>query len=361
MPSLYSIERVRQADTFPVIAATPGGVNNLFLLDQDHSLGTTSLENQVTRIVLSESGASFEPVIVQDQIHVGTYSFTQPWSEEAVCFSQSRAFCRLKPNEKVLLRKLATDSLDDIIEKTALIDKGSGLFILEMLHVKGIGYEKQLVPVSWDGDILQVGSRFTIGEKGLAYDEPWCVNGGKVLSYSLQGREIRALDQTLRASSHPLASLFADKKERFRQVDQICIHPELPFAIIADFAFGSRKQYIYWLASWQGDDFDVVPLFDNRESDGANLVLTGLEFSPDGRFLAFQNRTDDPKRPDNVILPVAKSYPFVIGPPIILGPVLNPGRTQVCSSWVHRPDPVRFVASDGDALYVWTLRNPFDR
>jgi hypothetical protein len=132
-----------------------------------------------------------------------------------------------------------------------------------------------------------------------------------------------ALNSKFETIDHPLVTLFNNEKSKdFGVVDELIIHPSLPFAIIREVKYGKTlrdNSSSVWSISWREIDLKsdkpkMVKLFSQDSNS--------FSFSYDGKWLVFVNANSSPE--NLVISPVDPDLPYYIGKPIYLGDVPRP-------------------------------------
>ncbi len=239
----------------------------------------------------------------------------------------------------------------------------------------------------------------TLGERPAGikkdYTEPWFVYDDKIFIYTDSTTKLEAFDASFKPVRHPLAEVF-NAISGFRCMQEIVVHPTLPFAIIhetgkvpdwdkieklppeirdktSDIALAERFRYVLYLLRWTYPDekqrlvpivSDVYSIWNSYKPDS----YSHFTFSPDGKWLVFRDETGNSNNPNFVAVPINQtmsplqpSQPndellksLYLGKPIKLGRVVRKESTgPMGTAWTT--DPTAFVMTDGVAICKWDL------
>ncbi|MGA2508230.1 MAG: hypothetical protein ABSF80_12220, partial [Chitinispirillaceae bacterium] len=207
------------------------------------------------------------------------------------------------------------------------------------------------------------------GAHKVGYLEPWAIQNKTIFIYNNDSIKMKAYDINFKPVQHPFCDLFNGLKN-FRRLDQLIIHPNLPFAILVEIDRKVRDDYKVWIARWANpmqtdeDERLVELLFQNismfsKYANIQGLTCSGFEFSPDGKWLVFRDESEDVLQktpsPTFVAMPVSADNPLFLGKPKFLGRVLRENARPTSTAWIQKP--MSYVASDGKILYKWELEN----
>jgi hypothetical protein len=387
---------------FPNSVAMDEEVHHLFPVPRKNSVGTNDLDNAITFLELGDESVR-RHIIARDFLEEvsGDYKFgfTPVFSQDEIVYTQTRGMvCINAKTGKANLYDLC--GIQEQIGGIAVIDPAKKLFVTELLRPLAPDYERFLQviqPVTEDS--VKVIGEVAAGMKKFDYGSPWFVYQGKLFVCDDSVPTIKCFDATLTPATHILTETFKKENWRLLGISEIDVHPTMPFALLlargkdpalsesrSDLSPQEKKAVIeslakagpfLWILRWDIADpqKQLVPLVTHKTSllpgiqaegskyDSEKFVqISSFDFSPDGRWLVYRDNSrlnntpgSNPEiaGPDFVAVPIDKKYPYFLGKPIILGPVLRKYEKPVATAWAT--DPTTFVVSDGQVLYWWNL------
>jgi hypothetical protein len=246
--------------------------------------------------------------------------------------------------------------------------------------------------IRFENNTFTVLAEHPAGIKTSAYTEPWFVYQKKIFIYNDSTTKLEAFDENFKPVSHPLADAFNRNNVGFRCMQEIAIHPTLPFALIVeqgkwpsdkwlsnfdslppkerniatDTLYNEAHRLSLYLFRWNETDEKkrFVPLLSLAGSiwnsyNPANSY-SHFTFSPDGKWLVFRDgsmrgdNVNSSQNPVFVAVPLDEKLPFLLGKPIKLGNAMREDAIEPKSTaWTTKP--TAFVMCDGLAIYRWNL------
>jgi hypothetical protein len=254
------------------------------------------------------------------------------------------------------------------------------------LAKEGLGiliYEKLLKVIRFENDTFTILAEHPAGIKTTAYTEPWFVYQNKIFIYRDSATKLEVFDENFKPVSHPLAEAFNQNSKLFRRLQDIKIHPTMPFALVTEIGkepdvsklsnlspeaklkaleplydeAGRRTLFLY---RWTEHDekLRMTPLLSiagsiwksyNPEDNYSNF-----DFSPDGKWCVFRDHTGNSKNPVFVAVPISEKNPLLLGKPIKLGNAMR-GDAIEPKSVTLTTKPTAFIMCDGMVIYRWNL------
>ncbi len=373
-------------------------IRYVFAVPKDNMVGTNELDNAIKLLEFKNNEELEQYTVKKDFMEMVTgpfeFRFLPVWSDKEIAYSQSRGFLLVNiPDKKVAINTILK-GLSGRIENVAVLDGNQRTFVLELnIHAAGLSnYEKLLKVIRFENDTFTILAEHPAGIKTSAYTEPWFVYQKKIFIYNDSTTKLEVFDENLKPTAHSLAEVFNRNQVGFRCMQEIAIHPTLPFALIVE----QGK----WPTDKQLSKFDSLPpkerniatdtlyneahrlslyLFRWNEADEKNrfvplLSATGsiwksynpensyshLTFSPDGKWLVFRDgsmrgdNVNSSQNPVFVAVPIDEKLPLMLGKPVKLGNALREDAIEPKSiAWTTKP--TAFIMCDGLLLYRWNL------
>ncbi len=311
---------------------------SLFPVPFDNAVGTNDLKNAITVISFPNGKLDMENYFrsLFDDVRGGG-TFLPVIQPDSIAFGQTRRFLlfNFKTGSHKTYRVLP--SIDEKIENIAIADARMKKFIFETEgldrhsedHNDGTFY-LQLFDLS--GDEAKLIKKIDIGTGSI-----WTVAHDRVFLWYFSRKVMEVYDLNLKPAQHPLGDLIKKYKDKVN-FTRLAINPTLPFALL----YGGEKDEV--LVNWDSSKSKIPQsLFGDQNTS------TQFSFSPDGRWLVFQEGgVMDQKR--TYMMPVSEKYPNYLGSPILLlKKRLNP------PNFTWTTNPVGFVISRLEDLYRWEL------
>jgi hypothetical protein len=372
---------------------SPGNyISHIFAVPKNNTVGTNELNNAITLLEFKNSEELEQRVVKKDFMEMVTgpfkFRFLPVWSDKEIAYSQSRGFLIVNISEKMVEVHTIIPGIDDEIENVAVLDGEKRIFVLEIIsNAAGIGnYDKILRVIQFTNGSFSVLAEHPAGKKTSAYTEPWFVYDKKIFIYNDSITKLEVFDEQFKSINHPIAVAFNKNQVGFRCMQEIVIHPTLPFALIVeqgkwpteeqlskfdsltgtaldkatDVLFNEANRLTLYLFRWTEPDpkKQFVPLLSVTGSiwnsyNPANRY-SDFTFSPDGKWVIFRDKTEGSDNPVFVTVPISTNNPLYLGKPIKLGKVLRQDAIgPEGSAWTT--NPTAFVMSDGVILYRWNL------
>lgn len=341
---LYSLDRSKLPHLAPVVYTPHRRIGYVFAVPERGAVGTNSLDNGIGIVTLGAGEARYRSVRrnFMEGVAQGEIVFLPHFSSDTIGYSQTRGFLLFNVKDGSFKDLLIGRMLGETITDVAVLDWERRLFLFNIEYVPGLGRtstELRLVDLS--GPAPKVVASRDLGERvGL-------VRLGRTTFYYLKDGERRvlhALDERLEPVAHPVvvARSAAGLSE---QPGEPVLHPSLSLAVFS--AFGPRDNASVWAVEWRTDPARprLIPLFEG--------VSGGFRFSPDGRWMLFNDTTGG--GPEALIaMPVDPALPHLLGPPILLRTELKvPDQWNGNCAWIADPVGVACLTRDPKSERPW--------
>jgi len=373
-------------------------IRYVFAVPKDNMVGTNELDNAIKLLEFKNDEELEQHTVKKDFMEMVTgpfeFRFLPVWSDKEIAYSQSRGFLLVNiPDKKVEINTILT-GLSGRIENITVLDGNQRTFVLELnTHAAGLGnYEKILKVIRFENDTFTVLAEHPAGIKTSAYTEPWFIYQKKIFVYNDSTTKLEVFDEKFKPVTHPLAEAFTRNQVGFRCMQEIAIHPILPFALIVERGKPAKKAQLaaaralpepadekavdaiydevnrltLYLFRWNETDEKkrIIPLISIAGSIWNNYnpadSYSHLTFSPDGKWLVFRDgsmrgdNVNSSQNPVFVAVPIDEKLPFMLGKPIKLGNAMRGDAIEPKSvTWTTKP--TAFIMCDGLAIYRWNL------
>jgi hypothetical protein len=371
-------------------------IRYVFAVPRDNMVGTNELDNAIKLLEFKNDNDLDQHVIKKNFLEMVTgpfeFRFLPVWSDKEIAYSQSKGFIIADIlNKKVEVHSLSRGIYTGDIENIAVLDAPNRTFVIEINpHAAGMGnYEKILKVVRFENETFTVLAEHFAGIRTLGYTEPWFVYQNKIFIYNDSTTKIEVFDKEFKPSMHALAEAFNQNNKAFRCLKEIIVHPSLPFAIIVEMG---KDPDISGLKSLPPDQKikALEPLYDEISRTTLYLFRWELKdekqrflpllsvagsiwktynpknaydkfcFSPDGKWLVFQDHSNDNDNPTFTAVSVNEKNPLYLGKPVKLGKVVREDATgPEGTAWTT--NPTAFVMCDGMLIYRWNLDKYFQQ
>ncbi|MEZ4598645.1 MAG: hypothetical protein R2940_02520 [Syntrophotaleaceae bacterium] len=339
--SVESLYNINDATTFkPEEYIVKGSNLSLFPVPQDNAVGTNDMGNAIT-LLSFHNGKPRADKYFRNAAHnfEGGGTYLPVIDENTIGFAQSRRFLLFDFNTRDCKDYRIVMSLEKTIEKVAIADALKKKFIFEIQehNLKSQDpwdYTNHLLLVDLTGDEPKIIREINIGRV-----TGWISVIEKIFLYNIKAKQMEVLGMDLVRNNHPLADIINKNKDEF-DFSRIQPHPYLPFSILEA---GTKDEVI---VSWRaGSEVKPISMF------GPNTTVTQFSFSPDGKWVVFENETSLDKK-KTYLMPVSEKYPNYLGSPILLAnDYFDEGRF----AWTT--NPISFIGSSLNKLYRWELTN----
>ena len=338
MQPLYSLNEVKVLEPQEFDIGSSFSIS-LFPVPQDNSIGTNDLHNAITVMSFRRGRIRHDNYFrsVFEQVGGGG-EFLPVISPDTIGFGQTRRFVLYNFRTKKHERYRIAASLGESIQQVAIADNRQRHFIFESKEYDNKSedhrdYTSNLTLMDLSGEQPMLLNQID-KEKGTT----WTLAFDKIFLYHLKKEQLTVLTTNFEPAHHPMADVINSNKGKIN-FTWIHPHPYLPFATLS----GGDKDEV--LVSWsEGRDKAPISLFGN------SATAIEFSFSPDGKWVVFQNRFPEPKK--TYLMPVSEKYPHCLGSPILLSnKYFNPNNF----GWTT--NPISFVGSSLNKLYRWELTN----
>jgi hypothetical protein len=371
-------------------------IRYIFAVPKNNTIGTNELNNAITLLEFKNSEELEQHVVKKDFMEMVTgpfdFRFLPVWSAKEIAYSQSKGFLLVNlQDKKVEIHTISPGMYAGDIENVAVIDGAKRTFVLEVLSSNGNDYgenwdDKTLKVIQFSNDTFSVLAEHPAGKKTSAYTEPWFVYDKKIFIFNDSTTKLEVFDEQFKSVNHPIAESFNKNRVGFRSMQEIVIHPTLPFALIVEqgkpptkdklnaadalpesecdkarsLIYGDFERKTLYLFRWTEPDpkKQFVPLLSVAGSIWNSYNPTNsysdFTFSPDGKWVIFRDKTEGSDNPIFVTVPISTNNTLYLGKPIKLGKVLRQDAIgPKGTAWTT--NPTAFVMSDGLMLYRWNM------
>ena len=306
MRPLYTLNRALMKKLLPEIYPTKKNeIVGIFDFPVDNAIATNMLPgtNAVTLISFDEKKLKVKYKTIaknfKDYVGGGETSYLPIFSEDIIGYSQTRGFNLLnirtkKNNYYSIVGDTNYEIMDNIV-----INSENKIFLFDIDIMKSEVTQSLLRIMDLSRKKAQI-----ISEK-IIYGNIYIKNSESTIFF-LNDNEIKATDINLKEVDHPFVQIFNKEKDRFKEITELIIHPNLPFAV-----FNDDEKEEMWMISWREDDI---------KNDKFLIKILGSEsysyqLSYDGKWLQFDNFKEF------IIMPVNPDLPYFLGKPILLGEI----------------------------------------
>jgi len=329
-------------------------VSVLFEVPKCKSVGTNTIDNEITLITFDKDHLNFESKFKDAflQIGGGSLTFLPMISKEIIGYAQTRRFLMFNIPKETYERYRICMPLEEDIIGAAIADAKYLLFIFniciydedassandyrKVLRLIDLSAKKQ--SEKYDAyqpydDRVKVVNEINIDKENL-----WSVSANTLFIFN--DHKIICYKVDFSPSYHPLEEIF--KKyvtDGSIHLTQLNAHPEYPFAVLSASNQGPK------LAVWRNiNKPELLTLYDG--------IIYDFSFSHDGKWAFFQRyiRYD---QSECYIVPISTDYPYYLGSPIYIGDFNTYEKGVV---WIE--NPINLVISTKDNLLLrWELTN----
>jgi hypothetical protein len=371
-------------------------IRYVFAVPKNNMVGTNELDNAIKLLEFKSDNDLEQHVIKKNFLEMVTgpfeFRFLPVWSDKEIAYSQSKGFIIVNIQDRTVeIHTISPGIYTGDIEKLAVLDASSRTFVLEINpHAAGMGnYEKILKVIRFNNGAFTILSEYFAGIKTPAYTPPWFVYQKNIFVYNDSTTKLEVFDKEFKPVSHPLAEAFNQNSDKFRQLFEIVIHPDLPIAIIVETGKNVDWKYleslpvevfekvspplleesarrVLYLFQWEREDKNkrfvplISPIGSNWKSYNPVNSYDNFCFSPDGKWVVFQDHSNDSKNPTFVAIPISDKNPLYLGKPVKLGKVIREDAIgPTGTAWTT--NPTAFVMCDGMLIYRWNLDKYFQQ
>jgi len=285
-------------------------IMNIFDFPADNAIATTREpgNNAITLIGFDEKNLKVTyKTIAKDftgSVGGGKQRYLPVFSEDTIGYTQTRGFILLDLKTKKCDYHVIYSGFELHIVNVGVLDAEKKIFVFE------------LFPSSHEMNSIMRIMQFSdngaeiLGEKEVARST--YLNYTKNTVFLIRGNDLKAYDIHFKEIDHPFSRKFEQEKNRFADVDNFLIHPDLPFGVFTEY---SKEINEAWMISWCDPANPVLQKLFNQGVDF-------YKFSYDGKWLFGIGE-------QIVIMPVDPELPHFLGAPILLGenPVYPSGAT----------------------------------
>ena len=365
--------------------------DHIFAVPVENTVGTNDIDNAVSLLHFKKDSRLDRQVIKKDFMEMVTgpfdFRYLPVWSENEIAYSQAKAFLIINLHKKNVETHIICDGIfSGDIGNVAVLDSATRTFVFEILMSAGENERKVLQVIRFDNDTFNILSEHPAGMKTCSYTEPWFIYQNTIFIYNDSTTSIDTYDENFQNLNHPLSDAFKEKRNTFRCLREILVHPFLPFALVVehgkwptkdqlskfdsltglewdkatDILYNEANRRVLYLFRWTHPDPKqrLIPLVSSAgsiwNSYNPENAYSDFTFSPDGRWVVFRDKSESGDNPVFVAVPVDEKNPLLLGKPVKLGKTAREGSTGPAgTAW--STGPTAFVMCDGAVLYRWVL------
>jgi hypothetical protein len=370
MKSEYLLHYGKEPDLWPITVNMNFEDNiDIFSVPVENAVGTNSINNAITLLRFNDDKIMYDEIRKDfiDDLSSGDKLYLGLFSDSWIGYTRTRGFLLFNLKNKSFANPVPLKNIDSYYSGLAVYDASEFEFLFQECHFNQDPYNgtRYLVINKFDfkGGYKEI-SRLNAGIEKINYVEPWAVYNKRIFVYDNEKNKLTAYDINFTPIEHPLCDIF-NNLERFRRMDQLVIHPNLPLAIITEKSREKSAEYKAYLVCWDIADTkkqflellgQQISIFSDW-ADLKGLYVSDFQFSPDGSWLIFRDDSEkilqDIPNPTFMAMPVDGSLEMPLGKPKILGKVSRENANPTSTAWITKP--LSFVVSDGNVLYKWEL------
>lgn len=366
MKAQYTLHYGKNPDLWPIMIGMKDEDTDIFSVPSENAVGTNSLNNAITLLRFDKDKISYDEVRKDfiDGVGSGDKFYPGIFSDKWIGYTQTRGFLLFNLADKSFADNIPIKSGDEYFTGIGVIDGPKLQFLFQVRDDRFLESKRFLRLFEFDGKggFKQI-SEIQAGLHKISYLEPWTIQNKTIFVYNNDSIKIIAYDVNFRTVRHPFCELF-NSLRHFKCLGEFAIHPSLPFAVLVE---NDTNENRVWLARWtcpEEDERSVELVGQNISmfsewADIKHLICSHFQFSPDGKWLVFQDNSEiaiqNVDNPTFVAMPVDGDNPMFLGKPKILGKVMRENARPTSTAWISKP--LSFVASDGKVLYKWELNS----
>ena len=298
---LYIWNKALMPKLDPVIYSTgKHQIMNIFDFPADNAIATNRDpgNNAVTLIGFDKENLKVTyKTVAKDftgNVGGGKQRYLPVFSDDTIGYTQTRGFILLDLQTKKCDYHVIYSGFEYSIVNVRALDAEKKIFAFELFHsMRGMNSIMRIMQFSDNGAEI-------LGEKEVARST--YLNHTNNTVFLIKGNDLKAYDLNFKEIDHPFVKKFEQEKDRFKDLGDILIHPDLPFGVFTEY---SKEINEAWIISWRDKDNPVLQKLFNHGVDF-------YKFSYDGKWLFGVGE-------QIVIMPVDPELPHFLGAPILLG------------------------------------------
>ncbi|MBN1758571.1 MAG: hypothetical protein JW863_09650 [Chitinispirillaceae bacterium] len=375
----------------PCIYCPEDYMDNIFAVPEKNAVGTNDIDNAVSLLHFKSDTEIGRKVVKKDFMEMVTgpfeFRFTPVWSDKGIAYSQSKGFLLIDiPSKQVSIHTICPGIYQGEIGNFSILNGLKQLFVFEILKSAGENEKKLLQVIQFTDDTFNILAEHPAGMKTTVYTEPWFTYRNNILIYNDSTTSLETYDEKFNPTNSALAQDFNENKNKFRCMQEIVIHPTLPFALIIEKGKWPEKEKLakadslpreerrkirnalyseearltLYLFRWTHPDPKqrLIPLLSSAgsiwNSYNPQNAYSDFTFSPDGKWVVFRDKSESSDNPVFVAVPIDENNPLLLGKPVKLGKTMREGSTgPTGTAWTT--EPTAFIMCDGLLLHRWVL------
>ena len=247
---------------------------------------------------------------------------------------------------KYLREMMVCKTLEETVENFGVIDGEKMIGLVEIINLGNDDINKRFLKIfNFSGEkpiLLAEKERFYGTSSSGTRRDKWIIYNNLIIVYNYD--YIKAYDFKLDETTHPIINAFNKiAQPNFRKMDEMIVHPFLPFAVIVEIDKKGRDNYKVWLLKWDEDPAKCMYKLLIKDRPAENFML-----SPDGKWVVFNDSNILNGDITLYTMPVDTTLPHMLGQPVVLG---NIGIDYQKSMWTR--NPMSFVRIGNEQIYRW--------
>ncbi|MCP3922869.1 MAG: hypothetical protein GY714_09815 [Desulfobacterales bacterium] len=323
------------------------GISN-FPIPVDNAVGTICCNNAITFVNFDDGKLNFE-IKAKDFVpnnKRGDINFMPLFSKEKIGYTQTRLLRLLDLKTNNVTTHPLSGNMDEQIMNFAEIDPSKNLCMVRLSRSVGFRGKKYIIRILDFSD----GTPVIKAEKIYDHIVRFRTFRNGVILYHFESKKLEILDTELKSLKHPLKDIYDNYlynpgKNIFLcdRIQEINIHPKLPFAILT---VEEREKRNQWIVSWRGG----VKIFKLMESSFSYNF-----FSPDGKWFinVLRMYIGDKKIYKQLMMRVDENeLPYYLGKPIEMK---KPGVESRTGNFAWTSNPMHLTATGDGKYFKWNL------
>ena len=249
MKAQYALHYGKTPDLWPIVVGMKDENTDIFSVPTENTVGTNSLNNAITLLKFNKDQIEYDQIRKDFIEGVGSGDKFYPgiFSDQWIGYTQTRGFLLFNLKDKSFADHIVLKPSYEWITNVNVIDGVKMQFLFQVCRSDELRFLRAF-EFDGKGNLKQI-SELQAGAHKIGYLEPWAIQNKTIFVYNNDSIKLKAYDINFKPVSHPLCDLFNSLKD-FRRLDQLIIHPSLPFAILVEIDRKVRDDYKVWIARW---------------------------------------------------------------------------------------------------------------
>ena len=334
----------------------------IFPIPLPGAVATLDLNNAASAVLFEYDTLAIKEIRADyfQQVSGGQLSFLPLFSDREIGYTQTRRFALLDTKNHGVKDFLVTGDLDCTARRGTAVDAKKNIFAFELEKLMGIETgDSADQTIRWIYTCDCSGKEYpktldTTYKISDPRDLLWGFQSGKFFVYDRKFALVKTFDTKGKEAEHPFSKVFKDSRKLFRDLNQLYLHPTLPFALLVESAPNYFDDLVLWVATWGGDKPAMMPVLSFEEGTHCDH----FEFSKDGNFVAFwiykYNSETSQDQYSFELLSIDPKNPWFVTARTPLDGYPVKDNPPWSAAWTS--DPVMYVVNDGKVMFGWRMR-----